>query len=73
MPAVSGKAVMAALMRAGFQLDRASGSHFILKHPGPPPRSVVVPVHGRKELKRGTIGGILRQAGMSADEFVSHL
>ena len=31
----------------------------------------VVPNH--RELKRGTLGGVLRQAGVSRDEFMSAL
>nr|WP_187972154.1 type II toxin-antitoxin system HicA family toxin [Aquibium microcysteis] len=72
-PALSGKALVRALMRAGFTIDRTSGSHHILKHPGPPPRSVTVPVHGNQELKRATVAGILKQAGITLEDLVDLL
>ncbi len=62
-----------ALMKAGFTIDRTSGSHHILKHPGPPPRSVTVPVHGNRELKRATLSGILKQAGLSIEDLSNKL
>lgn len=67
-PALSGKTLVRALMRAGFTIDRTSGSHHILKHSGPPPRSVTVPVHGNRELKRATVAGILKQAGIAIED-----
>jgi len=73
LPALSGKALVTALQRAGFRLGRTSGSHHILKHPGPPPRSVTIPVHGQKELKRATLNSILRQAGLTADDLIGLL
>jgi len=42
----------------GFVKDRQSGSHIVMKHPGPPERSVVVPAH--RNIKVGTLRGILQ-------------
>jgi predicted RNA binding protein YcfA (HicA-like mRNA interferase family) len=64
-PVVSGAQLVQALERAGWQLVRQRGSHVRLKHPARA-TPLVVPLH--KELKRGTLNGILRDAGLSSDE-----
>ena len=64
---------MRALKKAGFELRHIRGSHHVLTHPGPPPRMVAVPVHGNHELPIGTLSAILREAGLSVDEFSSLL
>ncbi len=69
LPAVSGRRVVQVLQRAGFVIDRVVGSHHVLVYPGDPTRTVVVPVHGGRDLKPGTIRSILRQAGFTPDEF----
>jgi predicted RNA binding protein YcfA (HicA-like mRNA interferase family) len=48
----------------GFVYVRTKGSHAVYRHPDG--RAVVVPQHGT--VKRGTLGSILRQAGMDAPE-----
>jgi predicted RNA binding protein YcfA (HicA-like mRNA interferase family) len=48
------------------------GSHHYFKHPGNNSLLVVVPYHN-KDLKRGTLLGIIAQAGMTIDEFVGYL
>ena len=49
-----------------------SGSHIILKHPSQASKRVVLPYHN-KDLKRGTLQGILKQAGLSIKEFLKYL
>jgi len=66
LPRISGRVCVAALGKAGFQVKRQQGSHIILRR-DVPFAQVVVPDH--KELDTGTLRGILRQAGLSADEF----
>lgn len=65
LPVVSGAQLVAVLERLGWQVLRQRGSHVRLRHPD---RSVflVVPLH--RELKRGTLNGILRDAGLDRDE-----
>ncbi|MGH2987580.1 MAG: type II toxin-antitoxin system HicA family toxin [Solirubrobacterales bacterium] len=63
-PVVSGKALVRALEQDGWSVVRQRGSHLRLKKPGRR-HALVVPLH--KELKKGTLAGILRDAGMSAD------
>lgn len=69
LPAVSAREVIAALRRARFVVDRVSGSHYLLQHPDHPRRAVTVPFHGSRTLKPGTLRNIIRQAGLSVDEF----
>ena len=65
LPVVSGGHLVRALERIGWQVVRQRGSHVRLSHPE---RStfLVVPLH--RELKRGTLSGILKDAGLDRDE-----
>jgi len=55
------------LKNIGFHIDHTSGSHVILRNPLTQVR-VVVPYHTR-ELKRGLIFGIIKQSGLTVEEF----
>lgn len=68
LPPVSGKQVVAALERNGWYVKRVRGSHHVLRHPDIPD-AIPVPVHGNRQLKRGTLASIMRSAGLSRDEF----
>jgi len=68
LPHISGAQAIKALERLGFVVARQSGSHVILRKGA---IGCVVPNH--KEIKVGTLAGILRQAGISADEFINVL
>ncbi len=50
------------MQRAGWQLDRVSGSHHIFKHPDRP--GIVVVPHPKKDLGQGLVKAIRRQAGI---------
>jgi len=65
---VRSREAVAALQRAGFIVHHQTGSHAVLKQPGTPPRRVTVPMHAR-DLKPGTLRSILREAGLSIEEF----
>jgi predicted RNA binding protein YcfA (HicA-like mRNA interferase family) len=67
LPRASGKDVVQALQRDGFRLSHVRGSHHYLRKPGAS-GLVVVPVHGNRVLPSGTLGSILRQAGLTAEE-----
>lgn len=73
LPAVSGRHVVQALMRAGFAVDRIAGSHHVMTYPGDASRTVTVPVHGNRDLKPGTLRSIIRQTGFTVEEFVDLL
>ena len=66
LPRVSGAEVVAALGKLGFYVRRQRGSHIILRR-DEPFAQVVVPNH--RELDSGTLRAILRQIGISVDEF----
>lgn len=67
LPGISGRDCVKALDKVGFYLKRQHGSHLILRRDNPFAQ-VVVPNH--KELDRGTLRSIIRQAGLGVDEFV---
>ena len=67
---LSGRKVRAALERAGFEFLRQKGSHMILRRSNPA-AWVVVPDH--RQLKPGTLSGIIADAGFTVDEFVDLL
>lgn len=64
---VSGADCIRALERAGFKQSGGRGSHVTMKRDDPPARTVV-PHHST--LKPGMLRAIIRQAGMSIEEFV---
>ncbi|WP_422571648.1 type II toxin-antitoxin system HicA family toxin [Methanothrix sp.] len=66
LPMVSGQDCVKALEKIGFYFKRQEGSHIVLRRDDPFSQ-VIVPNH--RELDRGTLRAIIRQAGMSVDEF----
>ena len=70
MPRVSGREVVAALTRIGFRVRRQHGSHIIMRRDEPFAQTVV-PNHS--EIDTGTLRAILRQIGLSVDEFKKQL
>lgn len=65
LPHISGAQAVRIFERLGFVVLRQNGSHIILRKGS---SGCVIPNH--KEIKVGTLAGILRQAGVSADEFL---
>jgi predicted RNA binding protein YcfA (HicA-like mRNA interferase family) len=53
-------------------VHHVSGSHYVLKHPDKKHLRVTLPWHGR-DLKRGTLGSIIQQAGYKTSEFLELL
>ena len=66
LPTLTPKKIVKIIERRGFVLDRIKGSHHIYYHSGTK-RRVVVPFH-KKDLPKGTLLEILRQAGLSKEE-----
>jgi len=62
--------VTRALEAAGFEQVRMKGSHAVYRR-ATDGKVVVVPEHGT--LKRGTLASILRQVGLTPDEFLDLL
>jgi predicted RNA binding protein YcfA (HicA-like mRNA interferase family) len=70
LPRVSGRECVRALEKAGFFIRRQESSHIILRR-NEPFAQLVVPDH--KELDRGTLRAIIRQSGLTVEDFVSFL
>jgi predicted RNA binding protein YcfA (HicA-like mRNA interferase family) len=69
LPRVSGQECIKALQSIGFMVVQ-QGSHVVVRR-NDPFAQLVVPNH--KELDRGTLRAIIRQAGLAVDEFVGLL
>jgi predicted RNA binding protein YcfA (HicA-like mRNA interferase family) len=65
LPVVSGADVVRALERLGFVVPRQRGSHIMMRRGL---SGCVVPNH--RELKIGTLAGLLKQASISPEEFI---
>ena len=68
LPLVSGAEAVRALEYLGFVVARQRGSHIVMRKGS---QGCVVPNH--KEIKIGTLGGVLKQAGVSAEDFITAL
>ena len=69
LPRISGREVVAAFQRLGYEFDRQRGSHIILRHSAPPFRRLTIPDH--REIAKGTLRALIREAGITVEEFVS--
>ena len=70
LPVVSGRRLVEALEQIGFAFDRQRGSHIMLFR-SDPPTTLSIPDH--RELDRGTLRAILRQAGISPSRLIELL
>jgi len=66
LPILSGKELIRALEKDGFQVVRQKGSHVSLQKGT---YKTVVPLHD--ELAKGTLLGILKQCGLSRENLVN--
>ncbi len=71
LPAIKPRQVIRFLEQNGFVLDHTSGSHFIFYHPITR-RRAVVPSHNR-DLPKGTLMSLLREAGFTREELLDFL
>ncbi len=67
LPVISAKKAIAVLERIGYKVDHQTGSHIILRNYKYPYRRLTIPNH--KSLAKGTLRGIIKQAGLTKDEF----
>ena len=67
LPVISGKELVKVFIKLGYEIDHQTGSHIILRHENPPHRRLTIPNH--REISKGTLRAIIRQAGLSRDEF----
>ncbi len=68
LPHISGSEAIRALQSLGFTVVRQKGSHVVLRRGS---SGCVVPKH--RELKVGTLSGVLKQAEVSQEEFIAAL
>ena len=66
---VSGRELVRILEKFGWNVERIKGSHHIMRHPEFPRVTLAVPVHANQTLPTGTQMSILRDAGISPDQF----
>jgi predicted RNA binding protein YcfA (HicA-like mRNA interferase family) len=69
LPVCSGQDAVRAFQKLGYQVDHQTGSHIILRHPQM--RRLTVPNH--RELTKGTLRALIREAGITKEEFASLL
>ncbi len=69
MGSYNGEEVVRAFQRAGWRITRQRSSHVILEKEGHE-ATLSVPVHKGKNIKRGTLRDLIKDAKMSVDEFL---
>jgi predicted RNA binding protein YcfA (HicA-like mRNA interferase family) len=70
LPQVSGDEVVRRLKRLGMVQDHGSGGHIIMRDPTTE-RMTVVPQHGSRDIKKGTLNAILKQLSISKEDFAT--
>jgi len=65
------KKLINALSKIDFKIVRTQGSHVILKHPDV--RLTVIPVHAGEEIGSGLLNKIIKDTGLSKEEFMKLL
>jgi len=69
LPSFSPRQVISILKRRGFALDRQSGSHAVFIHPDG--RRTTVPIHGKRDLGKGILRQIMRDAELTFDDMMN--
>ena len=67
LPVISGSDAVRAFRKVGYEFDEQHGSHIIVRHTDPLHRRLSIPNH--KERAKGTLRALIREAGLSVDEF----
>ena len=71
LPRLTGKELITALRKAGFEVIRVRGSHHFLRHSDG--RATVVPAHSGETIGPGLLNKILHDCDLSLDELVALL
>jgi predicted RNA binding protein YcfA (HicA-like mRNA interferase family) len=69
LPVCSAPDAVRAFRKIGYEVDHQTGSHMILRHPSG--RRLTVPNH--RELAKGTLRALIRDAGLTKEQFVELL
>jgi predicted RNA binding protein YcfA (HicA-like mRNA interferase family) len=67
LPTIKAKEFIKVIKKLGFYLDRQKGSHAVYKHQDG--RRVVIPIHSGKDLKPGTLMGMIQDLGIDKTTF----
>ena len=67
-----GEEVVRAFQRAGWKITRQRSSHIILEKEGHE-ATLSIPVHKGKNVKRGTLRDLIKDAKMGVDEFLEYI
>lgn len=70
LPAIKPNRLITKLKKAGFFINRITGSHVILYNQTG--KIITVPKHN-KDLKKGTLGSIIKQSGLGREKFLKLL
>ena len=71
LPVIKAKELLKKLLKMGFFKHHQAGSHIQLKHPDG--RRTTIPYHPSKEIRRGTLKGIISDLDMTVEEFIEIL
>jgi predicted RNA binding protein YcfA (HicA-like mRNA interferase family) len=66
LPVCSGAEAVTAFRKIGYKVDHQTGSHIILRHPNG--RRLTVPDY--RELAKGTLRVLIREAGLTKEQFL---
>ena len=69
LPVCSGQDAIRVFQKLGYEVDHQTGSHIILRHPQT--RRLTVPNH--RELAKGILRALIREAGLTKEEFINLL
>lgn len=68
---VSGERAVRAFAKVGYVRDHQTGSHIILVHTQDRSKRLTVPAH--RAIRVGTLRGLIRDAGLTVEEFIQLL
>ena len=71
LPLISGREAVKAFVKIGYEEDHQTGSHIILRQKNNPFRRLSVPDH--REIAKGTLRSLIREAGLTVEEFEEFL
>jgi predicted RNA binding protein YcfA (HicA-like mRNA interferase family) len=69
VPVLAARVVIRKLIRAGFHCAKSHGSHQYYFHPITK-RMISIPVHGGNLIGRNLLNQILKQAGLTIEQFL---
>ena len=72
LPSIRSRDLVRVAESIGFQFDRQRGSHAVY-YRAQDSRRLVIPMHGSKDLKPGTLRGLIDDMGLSVEEFIERL